>query len=642
MKKTAQNLYSSIPALFYLLTCLLVSHFAIAADNDARRPHEHLCPITLQRMTDPVVAADGHSYERKAIEAYFARNSGNPNPDSPITQRPLAHKELTPNQALKIMIDNWKSSGQLGPSELDTRSAEEIARRVREEFDRNAHVFNSAKDQHIVVFLGNTGAGKSTLINLLAGKELVTGPYENDYVLADPEDQFAMAIGTGGNSETLYPKSIDVKGLRFFDLPGFNDTDGSERNLVNAAFIRQILTDAASVRLVFVAGQDQFTADRSASVKQMFNCIKQLFVVSPNVSLIDNAVFVATKVAGNTKGELAPFLLHKTNTKDKHELSAQLELWSRQNRLCCMYSPPRDDNNAGVKEQILGLIEATPPTKVIGINVSVLYPPDTKEPLERMFYNVLEGVLLVKFNKNLTTISDYDNSIGFYTSNHYWQAFDADVCQNEHAIGLLKQFCINQYNKAFGNVQKANEGRRQAYIQSLRDRRQQRVRDIEQRTDQRATEVITSLVPKKEGDELVPFDFSYHKDCHAQVCGQENIERLATDPAEQNVVRQYYAGFISEHAHKQMLSWYKKFSGFEGLVREIAALKEKVSALEENAAEKAVEDEEEEDLKPENAPAKKSEEQKTAVKENAPTIHLPVSDKAAAPPPAAVAEAAKS
>lgn len=621
MSKTTSHLFSCIIAFFSTLTCILLSSYsAKAAELDQGRPAEHSCPITLQVMVDPVVAADGHSYERQAIEKYLTVND-----TSPINQLPLMHKHLVSNQSLRIMINEWKPGRQAEPSVLDTRSAVEIARRVKEEFDHNARVFNSAKGQHIVVFLGNTGAGKSTLVNLLAGKELSVGPWDNDYVLTNPDDDQAMAIGTSGQSETLYPKSIDVNGFRFFDLPGFNDTDGSERNLVNAAFIRQILIDAASVRLVFVAGQDQFTADRSASVKQMFNCIKQLFVIGQNISLIDNAIFVATKVTGNSKGKLAPFLLHKTNTRDKHELSEQLESWDRRGRLCCMHSP-REGNNEAVREQVLNLLMETPPTKVLGINVSVLYPPDTKAPLERMFFNVLEGVLLEKFNKPLTTISDYDKTIGFYTSNDFWQAFDADVCQNEHAIGLLKEFCINQYNKAFRNVQQANEGRRQAYIQNLRDKRQQRVLDIEQRTDKKAQAVILAVAPRKEGDELVSFDFAYHKDYHDQVCGPGNINSLATDIPEQDVVRQHYAGFISQHSHQQMMSWYQKFSGFEGFARDIKAIKEKIQAWEA-----------EEDISEPKIPAKievgnkvKSEESKTFQAEPpVVSIHVPTIAKTA-------------
>ena len=33
-----------------------------------------LCPITQEIMTEPVVAADGHTYEKKAIEAWLYKN----------------------------------------------------------------------------------------------------------------------------------------------------------------------------------------------------------------------------------------------------------------------------------------------------------------------------------------------------------------------------------------------------------------------------------------------------------------------------------------------------------------------------------------------------------------------------------------
>ena len=142
-----------------------------------------------------------------------------------------------------------------------------------------------------------------------------------------------MVIGQGGKSETLYPKSIDVDGLRFFDLPGFNDTDGSERNLVNAAFIRRILLEAASVRFVYVAGQDQFTADRSASIKHLFHSLKKLFVVDQEVDLTENSVFVATKITCAPQADIINFLLKKTDSRDKAEITQQLRSWHQNDKI---------------------------------------------------------------------------------------------------------------------------------------------------------------------------------------------------------------------------------------------------------------------------------------------------------------------
>lgn len=57
------------------------------------------CPITHQIMFDPVVAADGETYEREAIERHLANSD-----KSPSHQIPLAHKFLTTNRALKQLI----------------------------------------------------------------------------------------------------------------------------------------------------------------------------------------------------------------------------------------------------------------------------------------------------------------------------------------------------------------------------------------------------------------------------------------------------------------------------------------------------------------------------------------------------------
>ena len=559
---------------------VLNSSFAFGMMKDDERPNEHLCPITMDVMKDPVVAADGHSYERKAILQHFQSGA---HAKSPLTLLPLPNKDLIDNHALKAMIMDWKPGRQSGPSELDTRDAGSIAERVKKEFRKNAPLLNAATDQHIVAFLGNTGSGKSTLVNLLAGKKLIPSEDGEDYVLADLKDPSAMVIGTTGNSQTLYPKSIDVEGLRFFDLPGFNDTDGSERNLVNAAFTRKILLDAASVRLVFVVGQDQFTADRSASVKNMFQSIKQLFVADHGMSLIDNGVFVATKITCTEQTEITSFLLKKTDARDKEELNQQLRSWSDRKRISRMFHPIRETSNNGVREHILGLIRETEPTKILGLNVSALYPPDTKRPLERMFLKVLEGVFERQLSAPLTTLVDYDKALTFYTSANFWQTFDTAVCREEEAIGLLKEFCINPYMKALRSFEGDNEKKRQTYIQGLKAKKKARVDEIGKRTELRTKNVISSFVPKGapkgEEDDFVFFDFAYHKDYYDQVCGVSSINQLATDSVEQEIVRQQYAGFIARHSHEQMMRWQQKFSGVSELTKRLALMEEELKKL---------------------------------------------------------------
>jgi hypothetical protein len=56
-----------------------------------------LCPITQTAMVDPVLAMDGHTYERNAIERWFANGRAT----SPVTNARLSSLTLVPNHALK-------------------------------------------------------------------------------------------------------------------------------------------------------------------------------------------------------------------------------------------------------------------------------------------------------------------------------------------------------------------------------------------------------------------------------------------------------------------------------------------------------------------------------------------------------------
>ena len=64
-------------------------------------PNEFLCPILMERMVDPVTTADGFTYERSAIEEWFAKGQRT----SPKTNLPLVSTQLRPNTALKALID---------------------------------------------------------------------------------------------------------------------------------------------------------------------------------------------------------------------------------------------------------------------------------------------------------------------------------------------------------------------------------------------------------------------------------------------------------------------------------------------------------------------------------------------------------
>ena len=69
-------------------------------------PSQLRCPITLNLMEDPVVAADGNTYDRHALEKWF-RNQSPTKPLSPLTGAVLPSKQYFPVHTLKALCQHF-------------------------------------------------------------------------------------------------------------------------------------------------------------------------------------------------------------------------------------------------------------------------------------------------------------------------------------------------------------------------------------------------------------------------------------------------------------------------------------------------------------------------------------------------------
>ena len=73
-----------------------------AARSDV--PPSFICPISLEVMTDPVTAADGHSYEHSEIKRWLQNSDL-----SPQTGALLPNKQLTRSHALRNAIEEFQA-----------------------------------------------------------------------------------------------------------------------------------------------------------------------------------------------------------------------------------------------------------------------------------------------------------------------------------------------------------------------------------------------------------------------------------------------------------------------------------------------------------------------------------------------------
>ena len=79
----------------------LIRALAAEAPGPGVIANEFFCPITRDIMRDPVIAADGRTYEYEAIRRHISRGASR---SSPVTGDVLDHVRLTQNHALRSMI----------------------------------------------------------------------------------------------------------------------------------------------------------------------------------------------------------------------------------------------------------------------------------------------------------------------------------------------------------------------------------------------------------------------------------------------------------------------------------------------------------------------------------------------------------
>lgn len=73
--------------------------------DDEQEPPSFLCPISQERMRDPVTCTDGHSYDRANISKWLLEKD-----TSPVTGKTLESRQLIPNHALRNAIEDWEDA----------------------------------------------------------------------------------------------------------------------------------------------------------------------------------------------------------------------------------------------------------------------------------------------------------------------------------------------------------------------------------------------------------------------------------------------------------------------------------------------------------------------------------------------------
>lgn len=82
--------------------------------------------------------------------------------------------------------------------------------------------FKTVKDMDVVLLLGGTGNGKSTVMNMIAGSKIFVA-YDDNNGDWKFEAKPSIALIGHNNSMTFIPNYWQGNSLRVYDCPGFND-----------------------------------------------------------------------------------------------------------------------------------------------------------------------------------------------------------------------------------------------------------------------------------------------------------------------------------------------------------------------------------------------------------------------------------
>ncbi|KAL4434988.1 hypothetical protein ABPG74_017744 [Tetrahymena malaccensis] len=200
------------------------------------------------------------------------------------------------NPEIQQLIQNLTFSINQKPEQF-VLDAEKLLKKIRplniNEMKRLINEANQVsfliKGEEIILFLGNTGAGKSTTVHFLAGsrmvelkKEVENGSFLS-YIGPDPSKIQNKAlqnvrIGTQAESETRYitPVKVNYSDIQMIqngyfilcDVPGFGDTAGPEVDIANGIAIVEAIKQCKSVRPVILLSYKS-VGDKGQGIKDM-------------------------------------------------------------------------------------------------------------------------------------------------------------------------------------------------------------------------------------------------------------------------------------------------------------------------------------------------------------------------------------
>lgn len=318
------------------------------------------------------------------------------NSDLKMQQHQQKHTKTFPVKVPKVEADtdNKAVMDGKGDSEIvyETQylTADKVAKLTIDMVQKGNKVLSEYNDKEVVLVIGKTGVGKSTLVNYLSGNEVEAADCDGEYFIKAKESPYkesAPVISPPDKleSETTIPNRWHDKstGVIYVDCPGFEDTNGAVQDIANAFYIKKMF-EIPRVKILLVVQESTFRENKGDVLVNLLvkisELVKDIDKYVPSMSLVvtktntkQSASFIKiienlnkrTDIEGTIKKKLIKFLFDKT---------IPIELFPKPQDAGPLHSEPRD--------KILKLIQSR--EYVDSSEAAIIISPEYKEIVDDM------------------------------------------------------------------------------------------------------------------------------------------------------------------------------------------------------------------------------------------------------------------
>lgn len=318
-------------------------------------------------------------------------------------------------------------------------------------------------NKSFIALVGNTGSGKSTLVNKLCGIpiEIRGGKFVNI-------DGGGARIGDSG-SETTLPAFFNARNNLGFvcDFPGLRDTRKSIRDVLNAACIHYMLTNASSVKVIFLVSTDEIKALRGSLGVNVFaeacSMFEDIDFLRQRCALVVNKVpydWIDTSYSADTADREGAhsFLKSEYATPLLNQPAFQGFPVKRVAYLPSVPARRRDQGNdfmGNPLNELENIINGIIPQKIKTLNMSRVFTEETSAKLivcyQASLLNVLENELF-EISSDVSNISKLEAVIRSLDDRNMYEKRFLKLAQNTDEYKYLISFTKRQFDEVFQEI----------------------------------------------------------------------------------------------------------------------------------------------------------------------------------------------